>query len=58
MIVNVNPCASTYDETLHVAKFSAIASQVRSCSIGMMVVLILDWYLYLRKLVGASYGFS
>lgn len=30
MIVNVNPCASTYDETLHVAKFSAIASQVRS----------------------------
>jgi hypothetical protein len=31
MIVNVNPCASTYDETLHVAKFSAIASQVRSC---------------------------
>uniref|UniRef100_A0A8C9ID52 Kinesin-like protein n=1 Tax=Piliocolobus tephrosceles TaxID=591936 RepID=A0A8C9ID52_9PRIM len=27
MIVNVNPCASTYDETLHVAKFSAIASQ-------------------------------
>lgn len=31
MIVNVNPCASTYDETLHVAKFSAIASQVRNC---------------------------
>lgn len=30
MIVNVNPCASTYDETLHVAKFSAIASQVRN----------------------------
>uniref|UniRef100_A0A2K5WXI0 Kinesin-like protein n=1 Tax=Macaca fascicularis TaxID=9541 RepID=A0A2K5WXI0_MACFA len=28
MIVNVNPCASTYDETLHVAKFSAIASQL------------------------------
>ncbi|XP_025708051.1 kinesin-like protein KIF20A isoform X1 [Callorhinus ursinus] len=28
MIVNVNPCSSTYDETLHVAKFSAIASQL------------------------------
>ncbi|XP_066200339.1 kinesin-like protein KIF20A isoform X1 [Saccopteryx leptura] len=28
MIVNVNPCASTYDETLQVAKFSAIASQL------------------------------
>nr|XP_055157584.1 kinesin-like protein KIF20A isoform X1 [Nyctereutes procyonoides] len=28
MIVNVNPCASTYDETLHVAKFSAIASRL------------------------------
>lgn len=28
MIVNMNPCASTYDETLHVAKFSAIASQL------------------------------
>lgn len=30
MIVNINQCASTYDETLHVAKFSAIASQVRN----------------------------
>ncbi|NWU90876.1 KI20A protein, partial [Upupa epops] len=28
MIVNINQCASTYDETLHVAKFSAIASQI------------------------------
>ncbi|NXP44567.1 KI20A protein, partial [Heliornis fulica] len=28
MIVNINQCASTYDETLHVAKFSAIASQL------------------------------
>nr|XP_056715759.1 kinesin-like protein KIF20A [Euleptes europaea] len=28
MIVNMNPCASSYDETLHVAKFSAIASQL------------------------------
>lgn len=30
MIVNINQCASTYDETLYVAKFSAIASQVSS----------------------------
>ncbi|KAM6379679.1 kinesin-like protein KIF20A [Pluvialis apricaria] len=28
MIVNINQCASTYDETLYVAKFSAIASQL------------------------------
>lgn len=28
MIVNISQCASMYDETLHVAKFSALASQV------------------------------
>ncbi|XP_044279908.1 kinesin-like protein KIF20A [Varanus komodoensis] len=28
MIVNVNQCASTYEETLHVMKFSAVAKQV------------------------------
>lgn len=28
MIVNINQCASTYDETLHVMKFSAVARQV------------------------------
>ncbi|XP_043960556.1 kinesin-like protein KIF20A [Gambusia affinis] len=28
MIVNINQCASTYDETLHVLKFSAVAKQV------------------------------
>uniref|UniRef100_A0A3B4TNE1 Kinesin-like protein n=1 Tax=Seriola dumerili TaxID=41447 RepID=A0A3B4TNE1_SERDU len=28
MIVNINQCASTYDETLHVMKFSAVANQV------------------------------
>ncbi|PIO25296.1 hypothetical protein AB205_0185720 [Aquarana catesbeiana] len=32
MIVNINQCASTYDETLHAMKFSAIASQVVGCS--------------------------
>ncbi len=28
MIVNINQCASTYDETLNVMKFSAVARQV------------------------------
>ncbi|XP_073507513.1 kinesin-like protein KIF20A isoform X2 [Phyllobates terribilis] len=28
MIVNINQCSSTYDETLHAMKFSAIASQL------------------------------
>ncbi|XP_066480508.1 kinesin-like protein KIF20A [Tiliqua scincoides] len=28
MIVNINQCASTYDETLHVMKFAAIAKQI------------------------------
>ncbi|XP_019355928.2 kinesin-like protein KIF20A isoform X3 [Alligator mississippiensis] len=28
MIVNISQCASMYDETLHVAKFSALASQL------------------------------
>uniref|UniRef100_A0A3P9NV23 Zgc:56231 n=1 Tax=Poecilia reticulata TaxID=8081 RepID=A0A3P9NV23_POERE len=30
MIVNINQCASTYDETLHIMKFSAVAKQVSS----------------------------
>ncbi|XP_049604822.1 kinesin-like protein KIF20A [Syngnathus scovelli] len=29
MIVNISQCASTYDETLHVMKFSAVAKQVQ-----------------------------
>ena len=29
MIVNVNMCASMFDETFHVMKFSAIAKKVR-----------------------------
>ncbi|XP_014911726.1 kinesin-like protein KIF20A isoform X1 [Poecilia latipinna] len=28
MIVNINQCASTYDETLHIMKFTAVAKQV------------------------------
>ena len=30
MIVNVNQCASMFDETQHVFKFSAIAKQVNN----------------------------
>ncbi|KAL8212223.1 UNVERIFIED_CONTAM: Kinesin-like protein kif20a [Gekko kuhli] len=37
MIVNMNPCASSYDETLHVAKFSAIASQAPS-KVGLLAI--------------------
>ena len=29
MVVNINPCAGVYDETLQALKFSAIATQVR-----------------------------
>ena len=29
MIVNVNMCASMFDETFHVMKFSAIAKKVK-----------------------------
>lgn len=32
MIVNINQCASIYDETLHVMKFSAVAKQVSPSS--------------------------
>lgn len=28
MVVNINPCASTYDETLQALKFSAVATQL------------------------------
>ncbi|KAF7249513.1 Kinesin-like protein KIF20A [Varanus komodoensis] len=35
MVVNINPCASSYDETLHVAKFSAIASQLVQAPVKM-----------------------
>lgn len=34
MVVNINPCASIYDETLQALKFSAIATQVR-CTIAL-----------------------
>ena len=28
MIVNINQCSTTFDETLHVLKYSAVAKQV------------------------------
>lgn len=39
MIVNINQHPSTYDETLHVMKFSAIARQVRVHLLSMLVCL-------------------
>ena len=36
MIVNINQCASNYDETLHVMKFSAVAKQVRRHSLQLL----------------------
>ena len=36
MIVNINQCASNYDETLHVMKFSAVAKQVRLQSLQLL----------------------
>ena len=39
MIVNVNQCASMFDETLHVFKFSAIASQVTGAASSVQFCL-------------------
>lgn len=39
MVVNINPCASIYDETLQALKFSAIATQVRSTYVFSMYVI-------------------
>lgn len=33
MIININQCASMYDETLNVLKFSAVAQKVHTCFI-------------------------
>uniref|UniRef100_A0A7M4FFJ6 Kinesin-like protein n=1 Tax=Crocodylus porosus TaxID=8502 RepID=A0A7M4FFJ6_CROPO len=46
MIVNINPCASTYDETLHVMKFSAVAKQV------IQTVIPNNFESFVPKLVG------
>ena len=39
MVVNVNMCASMFDETFHVMKFSAIAKKVREFVSKETVVL-------------------
>ncbi|XP_078508846.1 kinesin-like protein KIF20A isoform X2 [Lissotriton helveticus] len=38
MIVNINQCASTYDETLHALKFSAIANQLVQAPIAKLKI--------------------
>uniref|UniRef100_A0A671TRL5 Kinesin-like protein n=1 Tax=Sparus aurata TaxID=8175 RepID=A0A671TRL5_SPAAU len=37
MVVNINPCASIYDETLQALKFSAIATQVRDNAVVLYI---------------------
>lgn len=44
MIVNINQHASTYDETLHVMKFSAIAKQVRVNLSLLFCILCYHWF--------------
>ena len=36
MIVNVNQCASAFDETLHALKFSALAKKVKSKNLWLL----------------------
>lgn len=55
MIVNINQCASTYDETLYVAKFSAIASQVRNTHQGHGMSEQLGFLLLLWDLASSHY---
>lgn len=50
MVVNLNPCASIYDETLQALKFSAIATQVRKgisfnmpCEAQVYLSVVLVW---------------
>lgn len=47
MIVNINQHAATYDETLHVMKFSAIAKQVRELQLPLLFCIL--WYSWLVK---------
>lgn len=42
MIVNVNMCASMFDETFHVMKFSAIAKKVRILRLHNLLCLYLS----------------
>lgn len=43
MIVNVNKCASMFDETFHVFKFSAIAKQVCTERCYWIVEMVMTW---------------
>uniref|UniRef100_A0A4W6CPC0 Kinesin-like protein n=1 Tax=Lates calcarifer TaxID=8187 RepID=A0A4W6CPC0_LATCA len=47
MVVNINPCASIYDETLQALKFSAIATQVRHSCIFSCNVCFFFFFFYL-----------
>ncbi len=46
MIVNVNQCASTFDETLHALKYSAVAKQV-GCAFIVKVTYFCGSTMYL-----------
>uniref|UniRef100_A0A8C4DU92 Kinesin-like protein n=1 Tax=Dicentrarchus labrax TaxID=13489 RepID=A0A8C4DU92_DICLA len=42
MVVNINPCASIYDETLQALKFSAIATQVSKIALIPSIQLLIS----------------
>lgn len=48
MIVNINQCASTYDETLHVMKFSAVAKEVLCSALNARKCHAYDFF-FLKK---------
>ena len=43
MVVNINQCASMYDETLNVLRFSAVAQKVVLCSQHLLFVMMFDF---------------
>ena len=45
MVVNINPCASIYDETLQALKFSAIATQVIFSHFCFLWTIVLIYFL-------------
>ena len=47
MIVNVNNCASNYDETLHVMKFSAVAKQVNAMKATKNISVLTKYFILL-----------
>lgn len=55
MIVNINQHASTYDETLHVMKFAAIAKQVRVHLLLLLIcILCYPWFVKLSGCMDSS----